>query len=239
MKGDDYMEVLNDFGKWTFKDKEVADKFDSHVVQSVPFYNVFHDMIVTFSRYFIMDGTNAIDLGTSTGHLLHKIQQANLCKDSKFYGIDYSEEMIDKAKQFYPELNFLNSDLTKEGSLDGYGKVTFVSSMLCLQFINPNYRDFILHNIYSNMENGGAFVIVEKIKSTNVDLHDIYNNKYWEFKRESGISDKEIVDKNFSLQGQMFPLTMESNIEHLKKAGFKTVEVFMKYNNFVGIIAIK
>lgn len=232
------MEVLNGFGEWSFKNKEVAEQFDDHVVKSVPLYNMFHDMLITFSRYYAMDETTVLDLGTSTGHLLNKMALENKNKTVYFYGIDYAEEMIDKAKSFYPQLNFIQADLTKQEAYNFKG-VSYVTSMLCLQFINPKHRQFILNNIYNILEPNGAFAIVEKVKSNNIDLHDIYNNTYYEFKRNSGISDKEILDKNFSLQGQMFPLTMEQNIDMLKIAGFSIVEVFMKYNNFVGIIAIK
>lgn len=232
------MEVLNGFGEWSFKNKEVAEQFDDHVVKSVPLYNMFHDMLITFSRYYAMDETTVLDLGTSTGHLLNKMALENKNKTVYFYGIDYAEEMIDKAKSFYPQLNFIQADLTKQEAYN-FKDVSYVTSMLCLQFINPKHRQFILNNIYNILEPNGAFAIVEKVKSNNIDLHDIYNNTYYEFKRNSGISDKEILDKNFSLQGQMFPLTMEQNIDMLKIAGFSIVEVFMKYNNFVGIIAIK
>lgn len=233
------MEVLNDFGAWTFKNEEVVNQFDSHVVQSVPMYNEFHKMLTVFSRYFAMDGTTVIDIGTSTGHLLNKMYESNRSKELTYIGVDYAKEMVDKAQQTYPHLDFLQADLTLEETYNHFDNVSYITSMLCLQFINPNFRQDILTNLYNKLTDGGAFVIVEKVKSSNIDLHDIYNNTYYEFKRESGISDKEILDKNFSLQGQMFPLTMEKNIEMLQATGFSVVEVFMKYNNFVGIICIK
>ncbi len=236
------MEVLNEIGGWTFKNSEVVDNFDSHVVKSVPLYNMFHDMLVTFSRYYATDDTVVLDIGTSTGHLLNKMQNANHCKDLTYLGLDYSKEMIDKAKGFYPNLNFIEADLTRNDTyniIKKYGEVSYITSMLCLQFIPQKHRFNILNNLYNILEENGAFVIVEKIKSDNIDLHDIYNNKYYEFKRDNGLTDKEILDKTFSLQGQMFPLTLNTNIELLQKVGFKTVEIFMKYNNFVGIIAIK
>ena len=37
----------------------------------------------------------------------------------------------------------------------------------------------------------------------------------------------------------MKPITLEENINMLQEVGFKTIEVFMKYNNFVGIIAVR
>ena len=78
-----------------------------------------------------------------------------------------------------------------------------------------------------------------KTKLYNIpDIHDIYNDIYYDFKREN-IKDEEILDKNISLRGIMKPLTLEENISNLKEVGFSKIDVFMKYNNFVGIITIK
>ena len=111
--------------------------------------------------------------------------------------------------------------------------------MLCLQFLPLSDRQEVVNNVYNGLEQGGAFVLVEKVKSSNMDIHDIYNDTYYDFKRRSGLSDTEIIDKNVSLRGVMKPLTLEANIKMLEEAGFGHIEVFMKYNNFAGIIAIK
>jgi len=37
----------------------------------------------------------------------------------------------------------------------------------------------------------------------------------------------------------MNPITLEENLTMLQNAGFKEQEVFFKYGNFVGILAIK
>ena len=56
------------------------------------------------------------------------------------------------------------------------------------------------------------------------------------FKRRT---DKEIIDKNVSLRGIMKPMTVEENLTFLKDVGFTKIDLFFKYNNFVGIVAIK
>lgn len=238
-KGGVKMEILKGVGNWTFENDEVVKNFDIHVVKSVPLYEMFHEMIIEFSKYFVMDNTCVVDVGTSTAHLLNKIKANNSIKKVKYIGIDSSKEMLQCSTKTYPHLTFLNKDLTDSSCYDEIENVSFISSMLCLQFISPNYKEFVLKNLHQKMNKGGAFVMVEKVKSTNIDLHDIYNNKYWEFKRKNGISDTDIINKNFSLEGRMFPTTVEKNIQLLNITGFETVEIFMKYNNFVGIIAIK
>ena len=64
------------------------------------------------------------------------------------------------------------------------------------------------------------------------------NDLYYDFKRNN-LDDNDILDKNQSLRGIMKPLTLSENIENLRNVGFEKIDVFMKYNNFVGIMAIK
>ena len=82
-------------------------------------------------------------------------------------------------------------------------------------------------------------VIVETARSNVIDIHDMYNDLYYDFKRDNGLTDKEILDKNASLRGVQKCLTLDENIQIFKNAGFKDIDIFLKYNNFVGIIALK
>lgn len=222
---------------WTFNTKEVAEVFDTHVEQSVPFYKVFHNMIGTFAQYYIEPHSQVVDVGCSTGKLLTSIAGVNNKPVVQFVGIDTSQAMIDKARECSQHLNvsFLKIDACKFH----FEEASFVYSMLCMQFVPLADREDILKNIYNGMKQGGAFVMVEKVKSSITDVHDIYNDIYYDFKRSQGLTDTSILDKNVSLRGVMKPLTLETNVEMLKEAGFSQIEVFMKYNNFAGIIAIK
>ena len=229
---------------WTFKSQEVADNFDNHVVQSVPLYQSFHEMITTFSKYYVQSNSTVVDLGTSTGHLLRKMANTNKNKNNVTYcGFDNSVQMINKARENHKDsvynLNFFCDDVEYFNTYPSTGRSSFITSMLCLQFIQLNERKTVVKNVYDSLNDGGAFVMVEKIKSNNIDIHDIYNDVYYDFKRSRGLSDTEIIDKNVSLRGVMKPITLEENISMLQQGGFKTIEVFMKFNNFVGIIAIK
>lgn len=222
---------------WTFQTKEVAQVFDTHVQQSVPFYAVFHDMIKTFAQYYVEPFTTVVDIGCSTGTLLTEIANANCKPGVAFTGLDTSQAMIDEANKRKRGFNvlFKNFDVRNYE----FGSMSFAYSMLCLQFLPLTDRQGVVNKVYEGLEHGGAFVLVEKVKSTNMDIHDIYNDTYYDFKRKSGLSDTEIIDKNVSLRGVMKPLTLEANIKMLEEAGFSHVEAFMKYNNFVGIIAVK
>ena len=80
---------------------------------------------------------------------------------------------------------------------------------------------------------------MDKIKTSIPDIHDMYNDLYYDFKIKNDLTHKDVIDKNVSLRGVQKALTLDENLEIIRNAGFKNIDIFMKYNNFVGIIAIK
>ena len=58
---------------WKF-DKNVAKNFNSHVIKSVPFYNISHDLCVSLSEFFLKENGRCYDIGCSNGALLSKIK---------------------------------------------------------------------------------------------------------------------------------------------------------------------
>lgn len=58
-------------------------------------------------------------------------------------------------------------------------------------------------------------------------------------KRRNGFTNEEIIYKARSLRGVLVPLTLSENLEMLSSVGFETVDTFIKWYNFAGIIAVK
>ncbi len=218
---------------WRF-DKEMVDNFDDHVKKSVPLYEEFHKDIINMSVYFSQKNTKIIDIGTSTGVLLNDLYNINKHRNIECIGIDIEKDMIEECNNRYNNLKFEVCD-----ALDfNYTNSSVITSVLTLQFINKKERKEIIKKIYNEMNEDGSLFIVEKVKNNIPDVHDIYNDIYYDFKRDN-LTDEDVLDKNVSLRGVMKPLTLQDNIQILKNAGFNKIDIFMKYNNFVGLLAIK
>ena len=217
---------------WKFN-KEVAECFDEHVRQSVFMYEEFHNSIIKMSNFFIENNTNILDVGTSTGELLKRLPYNETCK---YIGIDIEEDMVEKAKE-----KLDNKYLLEVGDILNYkiNNCSIITMVLVLQFIKNKDKELALQNIYNSLNEGGAFIFVDKIKTPVLDIHDMYNDLYYDFKRENGLTDTEIIDKNVSLRGVQKCLTVEENLQLMWNVGFRKTDIFLKYNNFVGIIAIK
>ena len=58
-------------------------------------------------------------------------------------------------------------------------------------------------------------------------------------KKQNGYTEEQIERKRLSLEGVLVPVTSDWNIDLLKQAGFRQVDIFWKWMNFVGYIAFK
>ncbi len=218
---------------WRF-DKNVAENFDVHVLKSVPFYKISHDLSLKISEFFLKDKSICYDIGCSNGSLLNKISKKNK-KKINYIGIDSSQAMIDIAKKNFPKIKFIKKNLNQVA----LKKCDLVLSLYTLQFIEPKYRQKVLTNIYRSLNWGGALILFEKIRGSDARFQDILNFLYFDFKSEQGIKPTEIINKEISLRSVMEPFTIQGNLDLLKRAGFKDIMPISQYLNFKGFLAIK
>ena len=109
-----------------------------------------------------------------------------------------------------------------------------------MQFIKPGLRQIFFNKVFKSLNWGGALILFEKIRGKDARFQDILNFLYYDFKREKGkLSDKEILNKEILLRGQLEPYTIQANIDFLKRAGFQDIMPVCQYLNFIGILAIK
>jgi tRNA (cmo5U34)-methyltransferase len=111
--------------------------------------------------------------------------------------------------------------------------------VLTLQFVRPLYRERIIKSIYDGMADNGCLIIVEKVLGENSTFNRLFIKHYYEMKMRNGYSELEISQKREALENVLVPYRLEENKELLRGAGFKHVDVFFKWYNFCGIIAMK
>tara|TARA_Y100000741_G_C18105323_1_gene498570 strand:- start:38 stop:748 length:711 start_codon:yes stop_codon:yes gene_type:complete len=219
---------------WEFN-KSVAKNFNSHVIKSVPFYEISHDLVEKFSDFFIKNNSNVYDIGCSTGLLAQKVYNSHKEKNINLTAIDYSKHMIDEIKVKKSKVKFINSNI----ETFKFKKSDFVYSLYTMQFINPAVRQKIFDKIYKSLNWGGGFVIFEKIRGADARFQEMLTFLYYDFKSNNGFNSDEILSKERSLRGKLDPYTYNENIKFLKRAGFKDIMPISQYLCFVGFLAIK
>ena len=220
---------------WEF-DKQIVNKFESHVEKSVPFYNISHEIVLGLSDYFLKKESRFYDIGCSTGSLIHKIYNKNKDKKIKLIGLDDSKAMIAKAnKKNKNKLSFINTKLENYKFL----KSDMITSLYTIQFIQPKFRQKLFDKIYKSLNWGGAFVLFEKIRGDDARFQDLLTFLYYDFKTSNGLKPNEILNKEISLRSVLEPYTIQANIDFMKRAGFKDIMPICQYLCFKGFLAIK
>lgn len=232
------IEQVSDF---TF-DNEVANVFDDMVFRSVPFYRELQRMTAELAQQFAQPKTNVYDLGCSTGTTL-----CALCKDLpqeqvSFIGLDNSREMLAKAKEKLEAEGYLARCILEFADLNEEFHISNASVVIMnwmLQFLRPLHRERALSIIYNGLVNGGCVIINEKILGPSSYLNRLYIDFYYNFKRHQGYSKIEIAQKREALENILIPYRIDENLALLERCGFHTVDVFFRWYNWGGFIAIK
>lgn len=222
---------------WTF-DKNVPKEFDKHISKSVPLYHQMHWLCEQLSDFYVKDDSLVYDIGCSTGSLLKKIAIRHKNKKKlKLVGIDIVKKMVSFAKKNNKagNIQFINKDLTKYK----FKKSDFILSFYTMQFIKSKDRQNLINKIYKSLNWGGAFFLVEKVRSYDARTQDQMTTIYEEFKLHNGFNEREITAKKKSLKGVLEPFSSNANIQILKRAGFKDVSSVAKFVCFEGFLAIK
>lgn len=220
---------------------EVATVFDDMVVRSVPFYKEMQRMVAELAKDFAVKGTNIYDLGCSTGTTMLSLDKV-LSEDIHFVGIDNSDEMLKKCEANLKEGNvhrkvtYENQDLNNGIELRNPSVVIFC---LTLQFLRPLNREKILRKIAESLPLNGAVILIEKILTEHSICNRLFIEHYYQFKKRNGYDEIEIARKRESLENVLVPYQLSENESLLKSCGFRFTEVFFKWYNFSGLIAIK
>lgn len=236
---------LNPFkgaGKFEF-DEETASVFDDMLERSVPFYNEVQRMVGELAVEFAMKDTNIYDLGCSTGNSIVRLgEQIPKEKNISFVGVDSSQPMLERAWEKLTRLEFKHPFEFKHFPLDENLQIenaSVVLLILTLQFTPQKSRGGILKKIYSGLKPNGCLILFEKINCDQPAFDDMYLKNYHDMKRRNGYSEVEIARKQEALKNVLIPNRLRDNEELLAKSGFTKVEMFFRWYNFCGQIALK
>lgn len=219
----------------------VAKVFDDMVSRSVPYYGEMQRMVAELAADHAKEGSSIYDLGCSTGTTMIGMNTM-VDNNIRFVGIDDSQEMLDKCKSKLQEMGFtrpydLNcGDLTQNLKIENASVVVLC---LTLQFVRPIYREKLLRDIFAGINPGGALILVEKILAEESRYNRDFIKYYYNYKRRNNYSELEISQKREALENVLIPYKLSENISLLRDCGFDHCEVFFKWYNFAGLIAVK
>ena len=223
---------------WKFN-KNVSKQFDKHVRQSIPYYDDIQKYICSLSEWFIKENSIVYDLGCSTGETAKNLFEKYPKKLFFYNGYDLSSSMIKiakhKNKKFLKKAKFSVSDINKIK----FKKSDLFLSILTFPFLNSDSRIKLYKKIYKSLNHGGSLIFIDKVRSSKATYEDMFNQIYFDFKIENKLRHDQILNKAKSIRSSMQIFEIKQIESFLNQAGFKKFELFFRWFNFVGFIAIK
>ncbi|MEE4241694.1 MAG: carboxy-S-adenosyl-L-methionine synthase CmoA [Desulfopila sp.] len=221
--------------------ERVVEVFDDMLDRSIPFYHEVIKATAALLQRTLRDNDQIIDLGCATGTTLLEFCRLIHNETIRYLGIDNSTAMLEKGRlkaELYSKkkkISFANEDITL---INRPGTGAFILNYT-LQFIRPVVRQDFLQNLFHNLRPGGVLILGEKTISHDPQLNRIFIELYHQYKRDKGYSELEIARKREALENVLIPFSIEENRTILQKVGFRPVETYFQWFNFVAIAAVK
>jgi tRNA (cmo5U34)-methyltransferase len=230
---------LSKVGDFVF-DEKVVEVFPDMISRSVPGYASIVGMTVELAAKYAMPQTYVYDLGCSLGAVT--LPMSRRVPDScHIVGVDSSPAMVESLLQKLEQESKAGAvDIVQEDirAMD-FEPSSFMVMNYTLQFIPREDRLEVLSRIGQSLQPGGALVLSEKVNVGNSEAQKMLTDLHHSFKRANGYSDLEIAQKRTSLENTLIPESVETHLERLEAAGFRSALVWFQCLNFASFLAVK
>ena len=227
-----------------FNDR-VAKVFPDMLRRSIPGYEASLEAIGSLAARYVHAGTNCYDLGCSLGAATVAMRQAIREPGCRIVAVDAAPAMIKRCRKIIdadPQVSDRMTDV--DVVLADIRDIEIVNASMVvlnytLQFLGLDDRDAVLERIAGGLNVGGILVLSEKVVDEDEDMEKLLMDLHHEHKRRNHYSALEVARKRAALENVLVPETVRAHRERLERAGFSTSAVWLRYFNFVSIIATR
>jgi tRNA (cmo5U34)-methyltransferase len=201
---------MNKIESWTFESKEIADKFNDHVREQLPWYEMVSDAVAYIVRNYLTEGELITDHGSSTGNMINKLLPLIEERNATIHAIEKSSSMCKKLNERFGNLNsssviLENADICDFNFSESQVHIIF----LTLMFIPVHKREKLLDVIKSKTKKGGVIIIVDKVLDHNGYFSTVIKRLGMQYKIQQGAKLEEVTQKEMSLAGVQIPIDKE------------------------------
>jgi tRNA (cmo5U34)-methyltransferase len=186
-------------GNWTFKNEGIADAFDSHVREQLPWYDLVTDAVEHIARHYIPENGLVYDIGASTGNVGRAISDILYARSARLIAVEKEAEM--SAKYSGP------GDIVVSDALDiDFEPFDFGVIFLSAIFMAPHKRGEFFSRFRNALRPGGAIVLVERMEAKAGYVSTIIARLTLSNKLKAGATPDDIISKELSLSGIQRPI---------------------------------
>jgi tRNA (cmo5U34)-methyltransferase len=223
----------------------VARVFPDMLRRSIPGYAASIEAIGSLAARYVRPGTTCYDLGCSLGAATLAMRHGIDEPCCRVVAVDSSPAMIERCTELVAEDDRLNGPETQVDVVESdIRDMTFTNASMVvlnytLQFVDPADRDALLRRIHEGLNEEGILVLSEKVVDDDPQLEQLLVDLHHEHKRRHHYSALEVARKRAALENVLVPESVAAHRARLQRAGFARSAVWLRYFNFVSIIAFR
>ena len=235
----------DDAGERPFRfNAAVAEVFPDMLRRSIPGYAASIEAIGSLAARYVRPNSNCYDLGCSLGAASIAMQAGINKHGCRIIAVDSAPAMVERCREIVQRvaepahatpITVQHQDI-RDTVIESAAMVVMNYT---LQFLEKSDRDSMIKRIYDGMQPGGLFLLSEKVVDDDAHMEQLLVDLHHEHKRRNDYSQLEISRKRAALENVLVPESVPVHRERLRAAGFAHTGVWLRYFNFVSIVAIK
>lgn len=244
MTSDKIYDKPSDDKPFRFNDA-VAKVFPDMLRRSIPGYDATIEAIGSLAARYVLQDTNCYDLGCSLGAATIAMRQGIDTPGCRIVAVDTAPAMTKRCREILAEddrqfapatpVEVLRADIRDIA----FKNASMIVLNYTLQFLPMIDRDALMRSIYDGLNDGGLLVLSEKVVDEIPEMEELLVDLHREHKRRNDYSALEVSRKRAALDIVLIPETVAAHRSRLAEAGFSHTAVWLRYFNFVSIIAIR
>jgi tRNA (cmo5U34)-methyltransferase len=194
----------NAMNSWTFDTSEIANTFDSHVREQLPWYDMVTDAVVYIVRNYLTENNTVVDIGASTGNMIHALMPLLEERNCKAVAIEKSPTMVEALEKRFSNnsrVKIIDNDILCHNHTLNQVYIVFLTMM----FIPVHERERVLNNLKTNLLKGGVIVIVDKVCDHSGYFATVLKRLGMHWKIRQGAEMGAVTTKEMSLAGVQIP----------------------------------
>ncbi|MCH8250187.1 MAG: carboxy-S-adenosyl-L-methionine synthase CmoA [Proteobacteria bacterium] len=244
MTSDKIYDKPSDDKPFRFND-EVAKVFPDMLRRSIPGYDATIEAIGSLAARYVLQDTNCYDLGCSLGAATIAMRQGIDTPGCRIVAVDTAPAMTKRCREILAEDDRQFTPATPVEVLRAdirdieFKNASMIVLNYTLQFLPMIDRNALMRSIYDGLNDGGLLVLSEKVVDEIPEMEELLVDLHREHKQRNDYSALEVSRKRAALDNVLIPETVAAHRSRLAEAGFSHTAVWLRYFNFVSIIAIR
>lgn len=212
--------------------------YDKKIRQTLPFYEEFYRQVVDVVNAYIGEEQMLqwLDVGCGTGKMAEVA--FDIFHFEKFVFYDPSDEMLDIARRRFTNSN-IEFRMNSIQDLKYHEQFDVITAIQVNHYLKEEERIDAIKRYYRALKRNGLFFTFENFAPFTEEGKELFLKRWKSYQLQQGKSIQECENHIARYNLSYFPITITNNLELMRKAGFRDVEIIWVSNMQVGLLGVK